>query len=511
MFSGYIYVVLYSLFLGGSLLVQEYKLLIGGESRDSSTGETFDDINPATLENLATVQIAGSEDVDRAIEAAEAGFGVWSEIPAPKRAEVLFRAARILQERKEDLAVLMTEEMGKILPEARGDVQEAIDITNYAAGEGRRMFGETTTSELEDKFCMTMLRPIGVVGMITPWNFPIAIPSWKLMPALIAGNAIVFKPSSDTPLLAIKLVEILMEAGLPPGVVNIVPGPGGSVGKVIVQHPRIKAISFTGSLDTGKWIMEECAKTVKRVSLELGGKNPVIIMNDADLELALVGVLWGAFGTTGQRCTATSRLILHEKIKDEFITRLLAKTRALRVGNGLLPETDIGPVINKAQLEKIEKYVRIGKEEGATLLIGGNKFDPGLPGYFFEPTVFTDVRPDTRLAQEEIFGPVLSIITVSDLDEAIDVANNTEYGLSSAIYTENIGNAFRAIKKIETGITYVNAPTIGAEVHLPFGGVKGTGNGFREAGTEAIKEFTEVKAVYIDYSGRLQKAQIDTA
>nr|WP_255679952.1 aldehyde dehydrogenase family protein [Methanosarcina sp. DH2] len=484
--------------------------MIDGESRDSSTGETFDDINPATLENLATIQVAGSEDVDRAVEAAEKGFRVWSEIPAPRRAEVLFRAARILQERKEDLAVLMTEEMGKVLPETRGDVQEAIDITVYAAGEGRRMFGETTTSELKEKFCMTVLRPIGVVGMITPWNFPIAIPSWKIMPALIAGNAVVFKPSSDTPLLAIKLVEILMEAGLPPGVVNIVPGPGGSVGKAIVQHPRIKAISFTGSLDTGKWIMEECAKTMKRVSLELGGKNPVIVMPDADLELALEGVLWGAFGTTGQRCTATSRLILHEKIKDEFIARLLTKTKSLRVGNGLLPETDVGPVINKAQLEKIEKYVRIGKEEGATLLFGGNRMDPGLPGYFFEPTVFTDVRPDMRIAQEEIFGPVLSIIMVSSLDEAIEIVNNTKYGLSSSIYTENIGNAFRAIEKIEAGITYVNAPTIGAEVHLPFGGVKGTGNGFREAGTEAIKEFTEVKAVYIDYSGRLQKAQIDT-
>ncbi len=491
-------------------MVLEYRLLIGGESRDSSTGETFDDIDPATLENLATVQVAGIEDVDSAVEAAEKGFRVWSEIPAPRRAEVLLRAARILQERKEELAILMTKEMGKVLPETRGDVQEAIDITIYAAGEGRRMFGETTTSELKDKFCMTVLRPIGVVGMITPWNFPIAIPSWKIMPALIAGNSIVFKPSSDTPLLAIKLVEILMEAGLPPGVINIVPGPGGSIGKAIVQHPRIRAISFTGSLDTGKWIMEECARNMKRVSLELGGKNPVIIMDDANIELALEGVLWGAFGTTGQRCTATSRVILHDKIKDEFITRLLAKTKSLRVGNGLLPETDIGPVINKAQLDKIEKYVRIGKEEGATLLLGGNRVDPGLPGYFFEPTIFTDVRTEMKIAQEEIFGPVLSIITVSDLDEAIEVANNIKYGLSSAIYTENIRNAFRAIEKLEAGITYVNAPTIGAEVHLPFGGIKGTGNGFREAGTEAIKEFTEVKAVYIDYSGRLQKAQIDT-
>ena len=492
-------------------MVQEYKLFIGGEFRNSSTGEVFEDINPATLESLATVQVAGIEDVDRAVEAAEAGFRVWSGIPAPKRAEVLFRAARILQKKKEELAVLMTEEMGKVLPETRGDVQEAIDITNYAAGEGRRMFGETTTSELKEKFCMTVLRPIGVVGLITPWNFPIAIPAWKIMPALIAGNAIVFKPASDTPLLAYRLVEILIEAGLPPGVINLVLGPGGTVGKAVVQHPRIKAISFTGSLDTGKWVMEEGSKTMKRVSLELGGKNPVIVMDDADLELALEGALWGAFGTTGQRCTATSRLILHEKIKDEFIKRLLVKAKALRIGNGLLPETDIGPVISKAQLEKIERYVRIGKEEGATLLMGGNRIDPGLPGYFFEPTIFTEVRPEMRLAQEEIFGPVLGIITISSLEEAIEVANNTKYGLSSAIYTGNMGNAFRAIEKIEAGITYVNAPTIGAEVHLPFGGVKGTGNGFREAGTEAVKEFSEVKAVYIDYSGRLQKAQIDSA
>ncbi len=493
--------------------MQEYGLLIGGKWTDSSTGETFDDMNPATLENLAVLQVAGIDDVNRAVEAAKAGFELWSKTPPPKRAEVLFRAARILQGRKEELASLMTQEMGKVLAETRGDVQEAIDITYYAAGEGRRMFGETTTSELRDKFCMTVLRPLGIVGLIAPWNFPIAIPAWKIMPALAAGNSIVFKPASDTPILAIKLVEILMEAGLPPGVINLVTGPGGTVGKAIVRHPDIRAISFTGSLETGKWIMGECAKAMKRVSLELGGKNPVIVMDDADLDLALDGVLWGAFGTTGQRCTATSRLVLHEKVREEFTARLLAKTRALRVGDGLLPETDVGPVINKAQLEKIERYVRIGQEEGATLLIGGKLIDPessGLSGYFFEPTVFTDVGQDMRIAREEIFGPVLSIITVSSFEEAIEVANNTQFGLSSAIYTENMGNAFRAVEMLETGITYVNAPTIGAEVHLPFGGVKGTGNGFREAGTDAIREFSEVKAVYIDYSGKLQKAQIDT-
>ncbi|MGB9926951.1 MAG: aldehyde dehydrogenase family protein [Methanosarcina sp.] len=491
-------------------MVQEYKLFIDGEFRDSSTEEVFEDTNPATLESLARIQIAGNDDLEKAVDAAEAGFKIWRDVPAPKRAEILFRAARILEDRKEELAVLMTKEMGKILLETRGDVQEAIDITYYAAGEGRRMFGETTTSELKGKFCMTVLRPLGVVGMITPWNFPIAIPSWKLMPSLVAGNSIIFKPASDTPLLAFKLVEILTEAGLPPGVINVLPGPGGTIGQAIVQHPRIRAISFTGSLDTGKWIMGECAKNMKRVSLELGGKNPVITMDDADLELALEGVLWGAFGTTGQRCTATSRLILHDKIKDEFLERLLAKTRIFRVGDGLLPETDMGPLINKSQLERVEKYVKIGKEEGATLLLGGNRIDSDLPGYFFEPTIFTDVRPEMRIAQEEIFGPVLSVFTISSFEEAIELVNNTKYGLSSAIYTRNLENAYKAIEKIEAGITYVNAPTIGAEVHLPFGGVKGTGNGFREAGTEAIKEFTEVKAVYVDYSGKLQRAQIDS-
>jgi acyl-CoA reductase-like NAD-dependent aldehyde dehydrogenase len=489
--------------------MQEYKIFIGGEWIDSSTEESFYDLNPATLEKLASFQIASEDDVNRAVKAAWDAYKIWSEIPAPRRAMILYKAAKILIEKKEELSKLMTQEMGKVLAETRGDVQEAIDITLYAAGEGRRMFGETTTSELKDKFCMTVLRPIGVVGMITPWNFPMAIPAWKIMPALVAGNAIVMKPASDTPLLTVKLVEILMEAGLPPGVINLVFGPGGSVGSAIVHHPDIRAISFTGSLETGKWIMGECAKSMKRVSLELGGKNPIIIMDDADLDLAVEGVIWGAFGTTGQRCTAASRVIVHEKIKDDFTTRLLARTQNLRLGDGLHPDTDVGPVINETQLKKIETYVNIGKNEGAKLLTGGNLANPGLPGFFFEPTIFTEVDQNMRIAQEEIFGPVVALIPVSGIDEAIQVANNTKYGLSSSIYTRDISHAFRAIDKIEAGITYVNSSTIGAEVHLPFGGVKGTGNGFREAGTDAIKEFTEIKAVYIDYSGKLQKAQID--
>ena len=488
--------------------MQEYKLFINGEWVDSGTGETFDDVNPATLEPIAKLQKASIDDVSRAVESAENAFDSWSSTPAPLRGKILFRAARMLEERKEELSRLMTQEMGKVLKEARGDVQEAIDMTWYAAGEGRRLLGETTPSELPDKFCMTIRRPIGVVGLITPWNFPLAIPSWKIMPALICGNTIVFKPASDTPLLSIELVKILNEAGLPKGVLNLVMGEGSTVGAAIVHHKNIRAISFTGSVETGKWVMSEAGKDMKRVSLELGGKNPIIVMDDADLELAIDGVLWGAFGTTGQRCTAASRVIVHEKILPAFQKRLIERTKKLKLGNGLDESTDVGPVINNSQLQKIAKYVDIGKKEGAKLALGGKTAKP-LPGYFFEPTIFSDVSPDMRIAQEEIFGPVLSIISTCCFDEAIDIANSVEYGLSSSIYTENIKNAFRAIEKLETGITYINAPTIGAEIHLPFGGTKSTGNGTREAGTTAIEEFSEIKAVYFDYSGKLQKAQID--
>jgi aldehyde dehydrogenase (NAD+) len=488
--------------------MQEYKLFINGEWIRSSTGETFEDINPATLDIIGKLQKASIEDVKSAVDSADDAFGKWSATPAPQRAKILFRAARMLEERKEELSRLLTIEMGKVLKEARGDVQEAIDITYYAAGEGRRLFGETTPSELPDKFCMTIRRPIGVVGLITPWNFPMAIPAWKIMPALIAGNTLVLKPASDTPILSIELVKILEKAGLPGGVLNLVMGEGSIVGSAIVHHPKIRAVSFTGSLETGKWILGEAAKDMKKVSLELGGKNPIIVMDDADFDLAVDGIVWGAFGTTGQRCTAASRVIAHEKIIKELQAKLIKRTKALRLGNGLLENVDVGPVINNSQLQKIAQYVDIGKNEGASLVLGGKITKP-LPGYFFEPTIFTDVTPDMRIAREEIFGPVVSIISASDLDEAIFIANSVEYGLSSSIYTANMRNAFRAIEKIEAGITYINASTIGAEIHLPFGGVKSTGNGTREAGTTAIEEFTEIKTVYIDYSGKLQKAQID--
>lgn len=489
--------------------MREYKLFVNGEWRDSSTGETFKDINPATLEPIGLFQKASDEDVKSAVDSASDAFDSWSSTPAPQRGKILFRAASILEVRKEELARLMTEENGKILQEARGDVQEAIDMAYYAAAEGRRLLGETAPSELQDKFCLTVRRPIGVVGLITPFNFPLAIPAWKVMPALITGNTVVLKPSSDTPLLAIEFMKILSRAGVPKGVINLVTGKGSEAGKALVRNRNVRAISFTGSLDTGKWIMSEASQSMKRVSLELGGKNPIIVMDDANMELAVDGVLWGAFGTCGQRCTAASRVIVHEKILPAFEKRLVERTERLRLGSGLDETVDMGPLINASQIGKVENYVKIGKDEGAGLIQGGKRAQP-LPGFFFEPTIFTDVSRDMKIAQEEIFGPVLSLMRAGNLDEAINIANSVVYGLSSSIYTENIKNAFRAIEKIDAGITYINAPTIGAEIHLPFGGVKATGNGTREAGTVAIDEFSELKTVYFDYSGRLQKAQIDT-
>jgi acyl-CoA reductase-like NAD-dependent aldehyde dehydrogenase len=491
------------------LAMQEYKLFLNGEWSDSFTGETFEDINPATLEPMGVFQKASLEDVNNAVDSAEEAFESWSRTPAPQRGRILFRAARMLEERKEELARLLTIENGKILEEARGEVQEAIDMAYYAAGEGRRLLGETAPSELPEKFCMTVRRPIGVVGLITPFNFPIAIPAWKMMPALISGNTLVLKPSSDTPLLAIELVKILSEAKVPRGVINLVTGEGGTVGAALVGNKKIRAISFTGSLDNGKWILREASNDIKRVSLEMGGKNPIIVMDDANMELAVDGVLWGAFGTTGQRCTAVSRVIVNEKVLPEFQRKLEERAKRLKVGSGLDESVDVGPLINGRQLARVERYVQIGKDEGASLTLGGSraKF---LPGHFFEPTIFTNVTAEMKIAQEEIFGPVLSLISAGSLEQAIEIANSVAYGLSSSIYTENMKNAFLAIEQIEAGITYVNAPTIGAEIHLPFGGVKATGNGTREAGTTAIDEFTDLKTVYFDYSGRLQKAQIDT-
>lgn len=489
-----------------------YHNYIGGQWVKAENGETFTSVNPAkTSEIIGHFAASTPNDVKKAIDAAAHAFPMWKHTPAPHRAEILLKVAHLLETRKEELATTMVREMGKVLKEARGDVQEAIDMAKYMAGEGRRLMGQTVPSELPDKFAMAIRQPIGVVGLITPWNFPIAIPSWKLFPAIVAGNTVVFKPATDTPLCALMLVEVLIEAGLPPGVVNFITGAGGKVGMAIVEDPRVRAISLTGSTEVGRRVAGRCGELMKRVSCELGGKNAICVMEDADLELAVEGALWGAFGTAGQRCTAASRVIIHESRYKEFADAFVARTKSLKLGNGLDPDNQIGPVVNRSQLSSINEYVEIGKKEGAKLLCGGNIKSEGelAEGCFHEPTVFGDVKPTMRIAQEEIFGPVTALIKVKSFEEAIEVANGTDFGLSLSMYTQDVNRAFKAMEELESGIVYINAPTIGAEIQLPFGGIKQTGNGHREAGTTAVDQFTEWKAIYVDYSGKLQKAQID--
>jgi aldehyde dehydrogenase (NAD+) len=489
-----------------------FRNFIDGEWVEARTGETFENINPAdTREVVGIFQKSGKEDVEAAVDAAKQAFKKWRLVPAPRRAEMLFTATRILEERKEQCAREMTREMGKVLKETRGDVQEAIDTGYYMAGEGRRMFGPTTPSELPNKFAMAVRQPLGVCAMIAPWNFPMAIPSWKLFPALVAGNCAVIKPAQDTPLSTFNFVQALMDAGLPKGVVNIVTGFGGTIGGPLTEHPDIRAVSLTGSSEVGRIVGQSCAKSFKHCSLELGGKNPMIVLDDANLDLALDGGLWGAFGTTGQRCTATSRIILQKGIYRKFLDEFVARARKLKVGNGLDETVEMGPAINKNQMTTDLNYIEIGKNEGAKLLCGGHQLTDGdyKYGWFVAPTVFGDVSPKMRIAQEEIFGPVVSMIPCDDLDDAISIANDIVYGLSSSIYTRDVNKAFTAMRDLYAGITYINAPTIGAEVHLPFGGVKATGNGHREGGIGAIDFYTEWKSVYVDYSDRLQKAQID--
>jgi aldehyde dehydrogenase (NAD+) len=492
----------------GTKTFQNY---IGGEWVDASSGETFESTNPATGEPIGIFPKSSVEDVDRAVEAAKDAYERWRLVPAPKRAEILFRVGQRFLDRKDELTELMVEEMGKVRAEAGGDVQEAIDMTYYMAGEGRRLFGQTTPSEMPDKFQMSVRMPIGVVGAITPWNFPIAIPSWKIAPALVCGDTVVFKPATDTPMLGERFVEIFDEAGLPPGVLNIVHGGGGTVGERLVKHPDVPLISLTGSREVGVQTAKNAAPFLKHVHLELGGKNAIIVMDDADLELAVDGIVWSAFGTSGQRCTAASRVIAAGKVYDQLQSKLVERAEQLRLGNGLDEDVDVGPVINRDALEKIHSYTEIGKGEGATLATGGEiATENGLDkGFFYRPTVFADVEPGMRIAQEEIFGPTTALIRASDVDEAIRIANDVEFGLSSSIFTRDVNKAFRAIRDLNAGITYINAGTIGAEVHLPFGGTKQTGNGHREAGQAALDFYTEWKSVYFDYSGKLQRAQID--
>jgi alpha-ketoglutaric semialdehyde dehydrogenase len=489
-----------------------FKNWIGGEWLESDSKRTFENRNPANHEELIGLfQDSSPEDVNRAVEAARAAFSSWRLTPAPKRAELLYKVAEILFRRKEELARDMTREMGKILIETRGDVQEAIDMTYWMAGEGRRMYGHTTPSELKNKFNMTLRTPVGVAGIVTPWNFPIAIPSWKIMPALICGNTCVFKPATDTPLTACNFMKVFEEAGLPPGVVNLVTGSGSNVGVPLVCHRDVRVVSFTGSTEVGRSVGEHCARAFKKHNLEMGGKNVIIVMEDANLELAVDGAIWGGFGTTGQRCTAASRLVVHKDVYDQFLSSFAERAKSLRIGNGLDPEVEMGPAVSRKQRESILQWIQKGKEEGARLVTGGNILDQGeyARGFFLEPTIFADVEPGMEIAQEEIFGPVVSVIPCSSFEEAIEVGNGVRYGLSSSIYTRDINRAFIAMREMETGIFYVNSPTIGAETHLPFGGVKETGNGHREAAEAALDVFSEWKSVYVDYSGRLQRAQID--
>jgi alpha-ketoglutaric semialdehyde dehydrogenase len=489
-----------------------FKNFIDGEWVESASGETFENRNPADTRDLVGIfQKSNKEDVNAAVDAAKRAFAKWRLVPAPRRAEMVFRAAEILIERKEDYSRDMTREMGKVLAETRGDVQEAIDCAYYMAGEGRRLFGPTVPSELPNKFAMAVRQPVGICGMITPWNFPMAISSWKLLPAVVCGNTCVIKPAQDTPLSTFNLVRALTDAGLPKGVINVVSGFGASVGTPLAEHPDVRAISLTGSSEVGRIVGGIAAKSFKHCSLELGGKNPMIVLDDANLDLAIEGGLWGGFGTTGQRCTATSRIIVQKGVHREFVERYVERAKKLKVGNGLDETVDMGPAINEKQLQTDLSYVEIGQNEGAKMLCGGNRLDQGdyKHGWFMQPTVFTDVDPKMRISQEEIFGPVVSIIACDDLEDAIEIANGIQYGLSSAIYTKDVNKAFAAMRDLYAGITYINAPTIGAEVHLPFGGTKATGNGHREGGIGAIDFYTEWKSVYVDYSDKLQKAQID--
>jgi aldehyde dehydrogenase (NAD+) len=490
---------------------EEFGLFIGGKWESPAGAKRFVTRSPSTGEELGSFVAATAADATRAIETAHKAFESWRRTPAPKRGQILLRAAEVFKARKDELGSFVTKEMGKILPEGKGDVQEAIDFVEYMSAEGRRLLGETVPSELRNKYCFTLRQPKGVVAAITPWNFPVAIPNWKIAAALITGNTVVFKPATNTSRCAVELTRVYEEAGLPPGVLNLITGSGSVVGKELTTHPLVRAVSFTGGTDTGRGIYTEAAKALKYVHLEMGGKNPQIVMEDANLDLAVDGLLFGAYGSSGQRCTATSRLLLHKNVYDEFLARFLKRLAKFRVGDPLKEGTDMGPVSSADQEKKILEYIEIGKKEGAKLLYGGKKLTGGLydKGFFIEPTLF-EARHGMRITKEEIFGPVLSVIKISDFDEAVKVANDVEYGLSSSIYTRDVNRSFQAMERLEAGITYINAPTIGAEVQLPFGGIKNTGNGGREAGTVAIEEFTEIKTVFVDFSDRLQKAQIES-
>ena len=494
---------------------RSYRNYIDGEWVESAGGRTFENRNPAEAsEVLGIFQDSTPDDVAAAVGAARAAERRWCQVPAPKRAEYLFRMGEILVRRKEDYASAMTMEMGKPIRGTRADVQDAIDVCYYIAGEGRRLHGYTTPSELPNRTCYSLRMPVGVAGLITPWLFPMAIPAWKLIPALVCGNTVVLKPATDTPLSSYHLIKLCQEVGIPRGVVNLVTGSGAAVGETLCRHPEVDLISFTGCSESGREIARSCSETLKRVSLELGGKNAMIVLDDARIELAVEGALWGAFGTTGQRSTATSRIIVHKKVHEEFVDRLVERASDLKVGGGIDESIEVGPMINEAHLKKVMEYIQIGRDEGADPVLGGVRMTKGEygAGYFFQPTVFTGVEPTMRIARDEFFGPVVSVLQADSLDHALEIANDTVSGLSASIYTQDVNKAFTAVRDLSAGITHVNSATSGAECHLPFGGVRRTGNGTREgAAHTALEIFSEWKAVYVDFSGRSQKATVDNS
>ncbi|HEV3468859.1 MAG TPA: aldehyde dehydrogenase family protein [Pyrinomonadaceae bacterium] len=488
-----------------------YRNFIGGKWVESVSADRADNVNPAdTDDRLGIVRLSTREEAARAVEAAAEAFRGWRATPAPARGRIVARAARLMEERKEELAALLTREEGKTLAEARGELQRAINVAEFCAGESRRMNGETIPSELPANFAYTVRQPHGVVAVITPWNFPVAIPTWKIAPALVAGNTVVFKPATLVPATAVRLVEIFQEAGVPPGVLNLVLGSGSAAGDEIVSHPAVRAISFTGSNQVGVGLYEQAARRGVRVQCEMGGKNPVVVLEDADIGLAVESTIQGAFGSTGQRCTATSRAIVVDRVADNFIERVIARAEALRLGDGANPETEVGPIVDAAQFKSVLRYIDIGREDGASLVTGGAPADgAGLrKGYFIKPTVFVGVTPDMRIAREEIFGPVLSVMRVRDFEEALQWANDSEYGLSSSIFTSDAARVFRFVEEIETGMTHVNSPTTGGEAHVPFGGIKSTGVGAFEQGSAALDFYTELKVVYVDYTGRKREGNL---
>jgi alpha-ketoglutaric semialdehyde dehydrogenase len=483
---------------------------IDGEWVPSASGRTFASTNPARPDEIVG-EFARSDaaDVDRAVRAARVAQHEWRRVPAPRRGEIVGRAARLLEERKPELAELITREMGKMLVDSGYDVQGAITSAAYMSGEGWRMFGATAPSSLPNRMAFTRREPVGVVGIVTPWNLPVLMPAWKLFPALVCGNTVVVKPAEDTPRCAVELFGVLEEAGVPAGVANLVTGFGDEAGSPLVTHDDVDMISFTGSRDVGRRIARDAGEQLKHVSLEMGGKNALVVLEDADIDAVVEGILWGGFSTSGQRCTATSRVVIDASIADVVVERVTERVETLRLGNGLDPDADLGPLINERQLERVHSYTEIGVQEGAKLLTGGHRVDMDGGGWFYAPTLFDHVDPDMRVAQEEIFGPTVTVIRVNGYEEAIRVANGTRYGLSAAVYSQRADRALSAVTDLEAGLMYMNAPTIGSEIHLPFGGMKDTGNGHRESGTAAIEQFTELKTVFLDHSGQLQRAGID--